>query len=139
MNVELLRRIQKEILEEPLRINMDKWAYCPDETEDPPPCGTVACIAGWAIALSRDLRGEDLVNYLYLDVPACGIQPFGAAIGVLSLGFVEAGHLFFVGEWPKKFIDALTERLPGTPGYARVVSDRIDFFIDTAAKYGSPA
>lgn len=58
LNVKLLREIQKEILEEPKRLDMGTWLHKYEkhrisDLEFVPPCGTVGCIAGWAKVLSE--------------------------------------------------------------------------------------
>jgi hypothetical protein len=61
MNVKLLRKIQKHILEEPRRLDMDVVLVKdidPASWRDAPPCGTVGCIAGWACALSGKRLGS---------------------------------------------------------------------------------
>jgi len=74
MNKELLLRVKAHILEEPRRLNMSNWiqdarvgslvhdAYESNRVgqfakhalteNEAPPCGTVACLAGWACVLS---------------------------------------------------------------------------------------
>lgn len=51
MNVRLLRRVAKHIVEEPRRYNQGSWC---DRSNDAP-CGTMACIAGWAVILGDKL------------------------------------------------------------------------------------
>lgn len=80
LNVKLLRKIKKHILEEPRRLVM--WAvqlnksdgspkFIPDgptikETVPFAKCGTAACIAGWACILSKEevglTRAEQLLG-----------------------------------------------------------------------------
>ena len=49
MNVRLLRKVQKHILEEPKRYDQDIVAKASSEA----PCGTACCIAGWAEVLGN--------------------------------------------------------------------------------------
>jgi hypothetical protein len=68
MNVELLQRVKAHILEDPNRY--DQWIWIvdglvPGEKLVPagrivPECGTVACIAGWAIILGNPHSNTDL-------------------------------------------------------------------------------
>jgi hypothetical protein len=56
MNVKLLRRIQKHILAEPKRLDMGNFIVRKSDGLGSlvrfPKCGTVGCIAGWAVTLS---------------------------------------------------------------------------------------
>jgi len=59
LNVTLLRKVMKHILEEPRRLRQSEWLakkgdayYKHVPRKERPPCGTVACIAGWAVELS---------------------------------------------------------------------------------------
>jgi hypothetical protein len=56
MNVPLLRKVKKHILAEPRRLEMNNWAVNVDEEEAP--CGTQACIAGWAVILGKGLTNN---------------------------------------------------------------------------------
>ncbi len=121
MNVELLDQIKQAILEEPRRIRMYDWVTrISDVPEDKrPPCGTVACIAGWAVALSTGLRGDALYDY-------DGIS--SAAADLLDC---DPDILFHVSEWPKSWRERLDKVSSGTPAYAAVVAEFIDEFIRT--------
>lgn len=158
MNVELLRKVQKAILEEPLRINMDNWAFTPGEQElmdQTPRCGTVGCIAGWTIAIQFNLFDSDGDDTL-ADYGGCYEM---AAMSELGLSNVQSNRLFYPHLWPEKFRLALdirrgegdhdpkyphSSRLispggslweigkrAGTPEYAQIVADRIEHFIQT--------
>ena len=50
VNVELLQRIKQHILQEPKRLQMNIWRNRFSGT-NAPSCGTIACIAGWAVEL----------------------------------------------------------------------------------------
>jgi hypothetical protein len=122
MNVELLRKVQKHILEEPKRVDMDVWTKSgePGTTTTIcgfdvvfPSCGTVGCIWGWAAQLAGG-------NYLQLDY-----------WNVLSIDYDKANNLFHPNQWPKKFREALEKTEPQSVEYAQVICDRIDYFIDT--------
>jgi hypothetical protein len=120
MNVRLLRRVAKHILEEPKRLDMEKIAENV-EGRDSPPCGTVGCIAGWACMLTGSSvkradwgKGRRLIGldgdqaYRLFDYP---------------LGLVTDG-------WPEKFskpyVAAKTARQR-----ARIAVARIEHFIKT--------
>ncbi len=118
LNVRLLRKIQKMILEEPRRLNM--WLvqnhYSKRDVDNSeynlPPCGTVGCIAGWALNLSGFTRSNSL----------------NKAATLLGIERTASDHVFLVSDWPEKFHnrynDARTQRQK-----ARVTSNRIDYLI----------
>jgi hypothetical protein len=50
INVKLLKKVRKVIAEEPRRLLMRTWGRHVDKRlKDSPPCGTVACLAGWTV------------------------------------------------------------------------------------------
>jgi hypothetical protein len=52
LNVALARKVKRHILAEPKRLNMSFWMGDVIGNIGVPPCGTQACIAGWACLLS---------------------------------------------------------------------------------------
>lgn len=125
MNVELLRTIQKHIREEPRRLRMAAWArggppnqegyvesgYGEEDHVVFPPCGTVACIAGWAHILSGG-----------------GIGSAGQSAGARALDVDFDTALFFVDLWPadleERYESAATDQ-----ERAEVACEAIDRFI----------
>lgn len=103
MNVEKLLEVKAIILAEPLRVRMDDWAS--DEFESPlrPACDTVACLAGWTVAMGRIQTGacqfEDGVDIL---AGYCGDFAIDAQ-SILGLNAEQARRLFYVGLWPDEF------------------------------------
>lgn len=130
LNVELLREIQKEILAEPKRLNMEVISvkvtdinYDPNEI---PACGTIGCIAGWACMIT-DAKNQNNNNFIDFVYKANWIR------GAMLLNIKNNNqqyNLFDVFDWPKehrvKYMNAKTleER-------AQILSDRIDLFIET--------
>ena len=55
VNVKLLKKVRKLIAEEPKRLNMGLWGSQLRRGRSRPPCGTVACLAGWTILASRPI------------------------------------------------------------------------------------
>ena len=117
MNVRLLRKVKKHILEEPRRFQMDGYVHRgrPGSMFEDlglrykvPDCGTVACIAGWAQCLS----GGD-----------------SSPMEALGLHGYE-DRLFFMWNWPmnlrKRFYAAKTMRTR-----AKIAAERIEHFIKT--------
>lgn len=131
MRVDRLQRIKRHILEEPLRVNMEPLLCKPDLQKaargyfgakrrtlpyDHPPtwpaCKTVACIAGWEIALYGD-PVEDFAE---------------AARERLEL---PNDSLFYAAGWPDALRESLFAEDPGTANYAKVVADAIEDYIRT--------
>jgi hypothetical protein len=122
MNVKLLRKVQKHILEEPRRFLMESLIEKGrpgavrnlDGIDRPlPDCGTAACIAGWVCVLAQtpqiDRRDAE---------------------AVLGISYKTGDKLFFIGGWPERFQiqwRATTDLLKR----AQIGKRRIDHFIRT--------
>lgn len=123
LNVKLLRKIQKHILQEPKRYDQNVWFERKNPQHDPSfaPCGTMACIGGWAQSLSSK-RGL--------------VEPsFDKARRLLGLECDQAARLLdSVSQsycaWPAKFSKAYL-KAKTRAGKARVAVRRIDHFIAT--------
>lgn len=128
MNTKLLRKIKKHILEEPKRFIMHSLiktkergvgTYYDDAGKKTTfaPCGTAACIAGWATLLSgnKDSKDED-------------VWQFGAK--VLGLDIVQQYLLFYSHNWPDKFEEAF-RAAKNRKKRAEIAADRIEHFIKT--------
>jgi hypothetical protein len=129
LNVRLLRRVQKHIKAEPRRMKMKQWVdrNLRERAESAkPPCGTTACIAGWALTLNGK-RLRDGVNYME------------QGRKLLGLTWDEARNLFMVDDWPTKFQNKYDEEseqawkdnvpLKLVRKNARVAVARIEHFI----------
>ena len=118
INVKLLKRICRAILHEPRRLDMYGWIYDDDihHMGCDAPCGTAACIGGFAVILSRtrllankswkkavkscltEKPAEYLFGYEFMDeVIACEAQK------LLNLTSAQAERLFVSSNWPEKF------------------------------------
>jgi hypothetical protein len=119
LNVKLLRRIQKHILEEPKRFWMGWWETSSIPDVNPAPCGTTACIAGWALALS----GERIADY----------NPGVRAARILGLSADGYNKLFFSYAWPEPFLSRYerAEDNRNAKAMAKAGADRIEHFIKT--------
>lgn len=127
MNVRLLRRVKKAILDEPKRLDMGDWIYTYEGGLSAPKCGTVACIAGWATLLAvgsiKDVKAtaKELRR----------TQAIISQEGMLALGIqsFDADRLFYVDKWPEPYRTAY-----GTARTAQeradVTAGRIDQFIE---------
>lgn len=131
VNVELLERVKHHILEEPLRLDMSIWISHHEKGPYTPACGTIGCIAGWAIELSG---GEKLSK----EMSQKGI--FGQAdiaTELLGLTPLVAKRVFHVDSWPhplraeeweaEDIEDVAMRRL----ALARITARRIDHLIET--------
>ena len=118
----LFDKIEAAILEEPKRINMSNWAFSPAlyNKRDLPACQTIGCIAGWAVAIARKLRGQALKDYFW-DIEI-------DAMSLLKLDSIEASRLFGPANWPLKWRIRLGRHEPGTKAYAKVVVDYIHWW-----------
>lgn len=138
MNTRLLRRIQKHILKYPDAFVMEYFVENRDK-ETKTPCGTAACIGGWACImeqkkLSPRLRQRLLNNISKPEDYWIGkdydFNYFYHARRFLGISERQAESLFELGGWPEKFniryYGAKTNK-----GLARVAVQRIEHFINT--------
>jgi hypothetical protein len=125
MNVKLLRRVKKHILEEPRRLCM-AW-YVIKKSEDKKliagrpfaKCNTAACIAGWTLELNK----IEVNPYESEHIRACKL---------LDISYDEGLRLFEPSSWPLKFRDG--RRDDGTEETAQVAAARIEHFIKTKGR-----
>lgn len=133
MNKPLLRQIIATIEAEPRRLRMEAWFT--KHTNQLPRCGTVACIAGWALVLHEHKPGvpfkrvRDAIQLRHsTDID------FGdfLSVGAKALGLTEAQsyRLFYLGAWPTVLFAAYN--LAKTPATrASVTVRRIKHFMRT--------
>jgi hypothetical protein len=126
LNVKLLRKIQKHILEEPKRLVMRDWIITKaegyksfrndaEEITKFPKCGTAACIAGWAVILSGDKI-----------TPGATLRVLDKARNLLK---TEDDRLFFTMGWNPK-LDAAYTAAKSAKKRAKIASKQIDQYID---------
>jgi len=143
--IRLLRKVQKHILEEPRRMNMETWlrtriqgkryfafrGFGVNRAENPatPPCGTAGCIAGWVMMLTP-MKPEERSYIINVGNAAHSAQE------KLGLDYYQGSRLFLPSDWPEPYKSKLAKAKIGTKKYAQVVSDRIDYFIQTDGKDG---
>lgn len=138
-NYRLLRQIRDEILKEPLRLDMNAAVYIADDVA---PCGTTACIAGFAL-MDREIRqrkvdwkkaGMCLVGKLPMSCNSLKMSWRSAeprARRLLGLNFEQSESLFHVRNWPMDFrIDYYTKENTRIEA-AKIAAARINFFIKT--------
>ena len=152
--IRTLRWIEKQILEEPKRFNMDLVTeQHPFEAvrndDDLPQCGTVACIAGWyAIKKSGKLVNERLLIWdenssrykaekfklwIYALPPGFRGDEMDYAQKKMGLTDGEASALFHTDSWPDSFRNSYNNaQCSGNRKMlARIAARRIEHFIKT--------
>ena len=137
MNVELLEKVKRHILEEPRRVEMCE-ALGPSRKA---PCGTIGCLAGWGLVVDDPdyeaaIRKWGLAPWGYDWQMPVGLDPedeeresvFWSAARKYELTERQARRLFHVECWPEGWAEELDEA--GRPEeYAAVVVARVDAFI----------
>lgn len=117
MNVELLLEIADRIAKRPEQFQMtDFWG----ESR----CGTVCCIAGWAV----QLRGE-LLNCCDVGDRAAKLLEIEYANSIWEID--DANRLFAFELWPPQF---KRWKVEGTPEFADQAVRRIHWFIQTGGR-----
>jgi hypothetical protein len=137
MNIKLLRKVKNYILEEPRRFDMSTFGSVfkskinfKDATGESarnfPPCGTTACIAGWALGVNAPRPKSFFKKLKYGAIP-------NLAQKKLRLSHEEKERLFYDASWPSKYsLALLAAKTPA--GRARVAAERIEHFIATDGK-----
>ncbi len=119
----LVAKVNEAILDEPRRMNMDRFVFRKDEVEamkQDPPCGTVACYAGWTVALAKKWDYKKLWEHRNeIEFEA------GKLLGLPSTDGVTDNSLFYVNQWPTAVQDKLLSTEPGTKQYAKIVVDYV--------------
>jgi hypothetical protein len=134
MNVKLLRMVKKHILEEPRRFDMGTFgstfasrfhfkSVTGEALRNFPPCGTVACIAGWAIGVNASKPKSFFRKISYGQ-----IAPLATA--ELELSIPEKDRLFYQENWPTRYYTAYA-KAKSPADRARVAARRIEHFIKT--------
>jgi len=127
MNVKLLRKVKKHILEEPKRLYMSDYIKVESEHHlygrGYAKCGTAACIAGWTCILSLK-ETPDAIRRTN-DVHATGGELLGLTPG-------QAYRLFVPSVWPQKFTRGTSD--DGSEATAKVAAARIEHFIKTEGR-----
>lgn len=141
MNVELLRKIQAAVIQEPKRLYMDKWIMIEGDAAEPgdmaeiieyPACGTVGCIAGWAVILN-DQKGNSVKNTARKFLAGIFLRTSQLAKEALDLEHDAAGRLFYVHYWPTKYAQDYSHTQDPVEK-AKVAVARIEHFIATEGK-----
>jgi hypothetical protein len=159
--IDLLKKFQEYILEEPRRFNLSLWGEIAnpkefeqiaedrgptDVTDQRPPCGTVGCVAGSICVLTGVIKPKTVLKGLSsLEVysfpnhtPEMAAKALGLPLSLAEkLFYLKSWRVVFNKEeevypgWPEKFEEELEKHKPGSQGYAKVTVARIQHFIDT--------
>lgn len=104
INVKLLNQVACAILDEPTKFSMDTFT----DLDDRSPCGTVACIAGHAVAIAakfpslRELHECNIARMVGDRVFDIEVEAKNA-LGVSGAAYIR---LFYAPCWPDAFADA---------------------------------
>ncbi len=123
LNVELLERVAKTIVENPDRFAMETWIG---------PCGTTACIGGWAISLEMG-EGRSLAEVKKAVSDFSIMHQAARVIFGPEAGTYTGVHLFGLSSWPENFKNAYIEA-PTSGIRAKVAADYIHYFIEQHKK-----
>jgi len=96
---ELAEKILQQITEDPESHNQDIWATTSGYSE----CGTVACIAGWAVEFNRN-EGEGKYRALERLGAELNADPWYDSVGreLLGLGSAAADLFYIPGNRPAR-------------------------------------
>lgn len=123
MNKLLLRQVAKAIKKHPRQFAMG--AYFDSELDNLAPaggCGTAACIAGWAIHLSK---GKDTLRET-ADLPHGG----ETAMELLDINMEQRNRLFYLVNWPEDILGEY-HKAKSAKRMAEIAVARINRFIRT--------
>jgi len=132
MNKTLLRKVKKQILEEPKRLDMGFFGMKVKPYSGGPRCGTVGCIAGWAVMLNHpEVIGARLSEKR--------LDEFNNLIGradvegmkLLKITTDQRDKLFYVANWPEPYRQQYSDAIDDRKARAEVTAKRIDYFIKT--------
>jgi len=129
MNIELLQKVRDAILAEPRRFNMGYWVTDGVTTA---PCGTAACIGGYALVLNKmeEDKTMDWVRGIHYFTMSPGWIIVTDAQRVLGLTLDQRSRLFNDNCWPNPYRDQLRSATDPAKA-AKIAADRIDLFIRT--------
>jgi hypothetical protein len=107
INKPLLRKVRKLIADEPRRLHMGTWGRKLQKSErtasDAPPCGTVACLAGWTVLASRPESEWPKLFYRDGNIRSIDQMAVSAkAAELLRINYAKAMTIFRRTEWGSK-------------------------------------
>lgn len=131
---EILQRVLEIVLSSPEHVNMSNWV-----TKST--CGTVACIAGWALVFlgktPRDGYGysttapQEFFSLLFPEVKEryLHISKFSSPTALVNL-FERVNSVMYTGYWPIHLARQISTTTPGTEEYSRVVAARLYLLLE---------
>lgn len=127
INKKLLRRVRNHILAEPRRYNQ----YVVGQASDDAPCGTAACLMGWAAVLGGVVTAEEV-----RDAGPCDyLKIFPATRDALGLSKSESDIMSSRTGllWPEPFSTMFRVAYAGRDkeGQARAAADYINYILRT--------
>lgn len=124
MNIELLREVQAQLREEG-NVDMHTWYRKHDLARGdlPSSCGTVGCIAGWAVILKE----KEHITHPATLTSAGKVAEVGTKL--LGINPEQGSRLFYVTHWPEEWRLRYKAAMIGCER-AKVVHDYIDYFIE---------
>jgi hypothetical protein len=122
MNVEKLHQIKDSILQNPSQFDMGNWFGFSDSSS----CGTVACIAGWAIHHYENKNGERTLA-------ESGRFPLSKHVDAVAqeILWLPNNRLFFVSKWPMPLQESFALAHGNRQRQAKVAAKVIDNYIET--------
>ena len=140
MNIEMLNRVKQTILDEPRKVNMHVFLerytinMMKEESAYIPPCGTHACIAGWACILdAMDKRGITIEEINWDTIRNNYMNVHGKARKILAISWEEQNKLFYLKDWPPEFAKRYDDSETAQER-AEATAQRIEHFIATNGK-----
>ena len=129
MNTELLKKIKEAILAEPRNFNMAMWILWDADA----PCGTTACIGGWAAVIANELKDPGEQRALQEGHQLGNRLTFENGTEALNLSKMEESRLCYDDNWPEPFRTRYSEASDRDDRQlmAQIAAERIDYFIAT--------
>jgi len=119
----LLRRVKAKILKNPTAFGMDLWARRSGRAE----CGTIGCIAGWVLMLSRPGLQESVRYGFHKTFDLDWKEEATRELGITDN---QPFSLFFEEFWPTRYASKFS-KARSNKQRARVAANRIEHFIRT--------
>lgn len=135
MNIEALRAVQDRIREEG-NVDMRLWQRRTRLNEEPAGCGTVGCIAGWALYNAGfelwDRKLDQWPEYLGTQEHSNASTQAPRIRGQELLGLTdkESSKLFYHAAWPPEWREKYLAAEDDPCTRAKVVHDLIDEIIE---------
>lgn len=127
LNIDLLKKVRDKIATTPGAYNQETWA----KPSASAPCGTAACIAGWACIISGAIDVKQLYS---LAEGRQWVAIEGAAQAQLGLTRAEADTLFSGDpsyDWPIEFGDQWDSAYGDNKQEAEIAVEYLDSIINT--------